>query len=136
MLELFALVLPVEERSRRPGSTTKISEQHQQLRQQRPGAEVAEVESAEVVEGHASTFIALAQPASRGASLAARGRSTWRRRFAAMARFMLNVQREFVDARALSGAGTALISTSSGCSSHGEASMLRISVETRAFDCA
>jgi hypothetical protein len=30
----------------------------------------------------------------------------------------------------------AFTSTRSGCSSHGEASMLRISVDTRAFDCA
>ena len=34
------------------------------------------------------------------------------------------------------GDGTALISTSSGWVSHGEDSMLRISVETRAFDWA
>ncbi len=34
------------------------------------------------------------------------------------------------------GFATDLISTSSGCVSHGDVSMLRISVETRAFDCA
>ena len=34
------------------------------------------------------------------------------------------------------GAGTSLISTKLGSLTHGEASMLRISVDTRAFDCA
>ena len=51
----------------------------------------------------------------------------------------LEVQRELVDLRidpSAPGDGTDLISTSSGCVSHGDASMLRISVETRAFDCA
>ena len=55
----------------------------------------------------------------------------------------LHVQREFVDAvtgrmrpPACAGTGTSLISTSSGFSSYGDASRLRISVETRAFDCA
>ena len=38
--------------------------------------------------------------------------------------------------RALSGEGTDLISTNSGAVSHGELSMLRINVETRALDWA
>ncbi|MND06301.1 hypothetical protein D3C83_275910 [compost metagenome] len=44
-------------------------------------------------------------------------------------KFMLNSETRFAATFA------ARISTSSAFSSHGEASMLRISVETRAFDC-
>jgi hypothetical protein len=47
--------------------------------------------------------------------------------------FMLNSLTRLPD---LSGLGTALISTSSGFSRYGEAPRLRMSVETRAFDCA
>ena len=55
------------------------------------------------------------------------------------ARLIMNVSVNSLIRRSLSlppGARTDLISTSSGCVSQGEDSMLRISVETRAFDCA
>ena len=45
-------------------------------------------------------------------------------------RYMLNSETRRLSTLA------ALTSTSTGCASHGEASMLRISVDTRAFDCA
>ena len=110
----------------------RISEEqhaeHHDLGQQRPIAGIADIEPANIVERHTLPPLA--------------ARRAWRfsgavrlERFGSAQPLHLQVERELIDSFCLS-SGTDLISTSSGEASQGELSMLRISVETRALDCA
>src|SRR6185503_10003838 len=102
-------------------------EQHQRLRRGVPGSRIVPVGVLEIfdegveIEGHGYFFAA---PGAAGVAAGAGSTARFRKRN------MLNSETRFLSTL------DALTSTSTGLSSHGEESMLRISVETRAFDCA
>src|SRR6185312_15127509 len=121
LLDLLGLPLPEEE----VGGDLDRQEDREEgagLDRPWPVARLLRVELPQIVE-HAHFFTAaFLAPATAS--------SGWAR---LIEMFMLNSFTRLPD---LSGAGTALISTSSGFSRYGEAPRLRMSVETRAFDCA
>ena len=136
-IERVVLVFPVEEPAGGEDGDEDGAER-ERLRQQRPVADIAEVEPAKVVEVHAVPFFAGGAggfaPAQPGA-----GPTSGLTSGGGAARFNWNVSVNSLTRVSFSrapGSGTDLISTSSGWVSHGDASMLRIKVETRAFDCA
>src|SRR6185312_4885648 len=123
-LERVVLVLPVEQRADAEDRDEQHRE-HEELRQERPVADLAEAQVAEVVEAHALPPFA---PARTGG---AAGDSRFTSKLSVNSLTFWSALRLLVP-----GIGTSCVCTRSGLVIQGELSMLRISVDTRAFDCA
>src|SRR4030095_9033055 len=137
------LVLPDEHRAG-DHDDDQDEEEERGPRQDGPVGYLANLEKADVVERHTS-FAPLGLAGAAGAAAGGAGvpegvgRAAWG--FASSGGgascLILALSVNSLIRRSLAvGEGTSLISTSSGCVSDGEASMLRMSVETRALDCA